>query len=381
MAGQIHTQLKGMTWNHDRGIAPVEATSAAYSRRHPGVSIDWDSRPLQDFESQPIRELAENYDLMIIDHPHLGEAVQEGLLTDLSAVQHRDQLALINQQSAGRSQQSYQLGDGQWALSVDAATAVACYRPDHINEVPLVWTDIIKLARQKLVIIPLRAPHSLMALFWLARNRAFGVAENPDRLMDNSDLKDVLDQLCELTNLVDNNCFQLDPIAAYELMSTQLDAPAYCPHGYGYISYARENFRPHTLAFTDVADAAGGGVGGTVLGGTGIAVSALSEHQDIATDYAFWIAGEECQSNQWVDSGGQPGNGMAWSNAYCNRICGDFLNNTRATLESAWVRPRYPGYLNFQHAASLCIEVFLQGRQSLQATIDTLQDLYRKSRA
>ena len=36
--------------------------------------IDWDAQPLEGFESSPIEELAARYDLIVLDHPHLGDA-------------------------------------------------------------------------------------------------------------------------------------------------------------------------------------------------------------------------------------------------------------------------------------------------------------------
>ena len=60
------TSLKGMTWDHPRGYDPMIAVSAAWSRDH-GVSVEWDKRSLQDFESYPVEKLAREYDLIVID--------------------------------------------------------------------------------------------------------------------------------------------------------------------------------------------------------------------------------------------------------------------------------------------------------------------------
>ena len=65
-------RLKGMTWSHPRGFDPLVACAAAW-REATGVEIVWDKRSLQDFESYPVEELARRYDLIVIDHPHVGQ--------------------------------------------------------------------------------------------------------------------------------------------------------------------------------------------------------------------------------------------------------------------------------------------------------------------
>lgn len=371
-------KLRGMTWNHDRGIAPMLATSEIYISGNEGVDISWDARPLQDFESQPLRELAQTYDLIIIDHPHLGEAVRENLLVDLSSVGRDEKIKQAAEQTVGHSHTSYNLSGGQWALAVDAATPVASYRHDKLDNAPQDWVEVLKLARGGNAIMPLRSPHTLMAFFWLAQNRNAPIAESPDCFMDKDELKTTLDQFNELASYLNPDCFDMDPIAVYDVMANDENAPTYCPHAYGYISYAKDGFRPHILTFTNVPDL-GGGVSATVLGGTGIAVSALSNHKEVATDYAFYIAGAKCQSEFWVQNGGQPGNAVAWENQKCNVLTNDFLMNTRATLEAAWVRPRYEGYLSFQTTGSELIAEFLKGEMNQDDCIEALDNQYRSS--
>lgn len=375
------TLLRGMTWNHHRGTAPMEATSDAFAKDNPGVSFYWDTRPLKDFESQPIRELAENYDLMIIDHPHLGEAVNEGLLVDLVSVGRDIELAELAHNSVGHSHTSYQLDGGQYAFAVDAATGVACYRPDKLNDVPKTWKDVLGLARDGRVGLPLLSPHTLMAFFWLANATGSEPATMPDALLPDAQMQEVLARLRQLTEHVPAECYKMDPIGLFDWMASEDEAaPAYCAHGYGYISYSRPGFRAHTLTFTDIAANERVGHAGTVLGGTGIAVSALSSNRDLAVAYAFEIASAACQSGIWITSGGQPGHRAAWQDEASNAQTGDFMMNTLRTLDGAWVRPRYDGYLPFQTEASTVISDHLSGQRSASETIDMVNALYRKSR-
>ena len=77
-------KLKGMTWDHSRGFDPMIATSIEFSERHNNkVNIEWDKRPLQAFADRPIEEMTDDYDLIVIDYPHVGEVAAKGLLQNL----------------------------------------------------------------------------------------------------------------------------------------------------------------------------------------------------------------------------------------------------------------------------------------------------------
>lgn len=68
------TKLKGITWNHSRGFTSVVATAQRFCEINPGVEIEWEKRSLQEFADAPIQHLADQYDLLIIDHPWAGFA-------------------------------------------------------------------------------------------------------------------------------------------------------------------------------------------------------------------------------------------------------------------------------------------------------------------
>ncbi|TFH46714.1 MAG: carbohydrate ABC transporter substrate-binding protein, partial [Lysobacterales bacterium] len=70
--------LRGMAWDHPRAVNPLEAISAEWSQQS-GFDIEWDARPLKDFEDQPLEELATRYDLILMDYPFVGFAAESGL--------------------------------------------------------------------------------------------------------------------------------------------------------------------------------------------------------------------------------------------------------------------------------------------------------------
>lgn len=108
-----------MTWDHARGFDPMVATSEAYEKAHPGVSIRWEKRSLQAFADRPIEEMADRYDLMVIDHPHVGEVAGSGLLMAFDGVGRDADLATLATQSVGLSHASYNFGGRQRALQLE----------------------------------------------------------------------------------------------------------------------------------------------------------------------------------------------------------------------------------------------------------------------
>ena len=77
-------ELKGIAWDHPRGFDPMVKTASLFQKKNPEVQINWDKRPLQAFADRPIEEMAFDFDLMVIDHPHVGEASRKNLIYELN---------------------------------------------------------------------------------------------------------------------------------------------------------------------------------------------------------------------------------------------------------------------------------------------------------
>lgn len=373
-------RLRGMTWDHARGYDPMVATANAYCAAHPDVTITWEKRSLQAFADLPIGAMSDNYDLMVIDHPHVGEVARGGQLLALDGLGRDAELAALAAGSVGLSHPSYEFDGRQWGLAIDAATPVACYRADRIAGAPADWEGVLELARAGEVGFALIPINALMTFFGIARNLGFVIAEDPGLLIAPEEAAQVLDILRDITGLMDPRCLQLDPIGIYEWMGRTADAPAYSPFGYGYTNYSRNNYCAYPLTFADAPGFDGAGPGGTVLGGTGIAVSARTAHAEVAVDYAFWIAGAECQKGLYFESGGQPGHAAAWEDDNCNAAARNFFRNTRATLENAWLRPRYDGYMGLQDRAGDIVHACLRGDANVADATRALQAAYTESR-
>ena len=129
--------LNGIAWDHPRGYEPLKATSAAFSKIHPEVNIEWDIRSLKEFGDMPIEDLIESYDLITIDHPYMGQANANNLLLPLDNLIPSYSLEKLKEESVGPSYQSYNYNGNLYALAVDAAALVSAYREDLILKLGL----------------------------------------------------------------------------------------------------------------------------------------------------------------------------------------------------------------------------------------------------
>ncbi len=369
-------KLKGMTWSHPRGYDPMVAGAAQWLADK-GVEIEWEKRSLQDFETFPVEELARNFDMIVIDHPHVGQITKEGCLLPLDVPGRETELKALADGSVGQSFPSYNWQGRQWAFPLDAATQVQAWRPDLMDRPATSWGEVLRLARAGKVLLPLRSPHSLMCFYTLVANAGTPCSVEGELISVEDGVK-AFEQLREIASLVKPKCFGMDPIAVFEEMAKPDSDIACSPLIYGYVNYAMPGFRDRLIRFADIP-AGAAGVAGSALGGTGIAVSAFSKHPEAAIDFAYWIASGDVQKGLYAASNGQPGHADAWEDDTVNNATSGFYRDTRATLEGAWVRPRHDGYMPFQEAASERINKGLRENEKAEVVIADLNRLFRES--
>ena len=138
-----------------------------FCERHSGLTIEWEARSLQEFGEGTVQALADNYDLVIIDHPYMGQVAQEQCFLPLDEHFTPVQLRELERDSVGASYRSYYFEGHQWALPVDAAAQVAGYRADLLEangfKVPQTWEEVLK-------------PRQIPARFCESRLIAIGLA-------------------------------------------------------------------------------------------------------------------------------------------------------------------------------------------------------------
>jgi multiple sugar transport system substrate-binding protein len=205
-----------------------------------------------------------------------------------------------------------------------------------------------------------------------------GCATSEDRLFDPDVATLCLEELRELASYMPATIYDMNPISLYEAIAAS-DEFAYCPFAYTYSNYSRSGFAPNPLLFANPVPLKDGTPLRTVLGGTGIAVSAECAYQETAIAFCLFVAGRDCQSHLYGMCGGQPASRTAWQNPLLNRISGNFFERTLVSIESAYVRPRYPGYIALQRSAGAPIADFLRGKATVTQTLKSVDHLYRQS--
>jgi multiple sugar transport system substrate-binding protein len=374
--------LTGITWNHTRGYLPLVAAAQRFADRDPGIEIVWHKRSLQEFADAPIERLAESFDLLVIDHPFVGYAARHPTLLPLDEVFPADYLVDQAANSIGRSFESYNFGGHLWALAIDAATPVSAHRPDllerHGVTLPETWAELLALARLGHVALPMIPVDALMAFYMLC----LALGEEPfvsdDEVVSSSTAVAALEALRELVAYCEPACLDRNPIRTYEAMVARDDV-IYCPFAYGYSTYAQPTYADPPLKFGGLVTLDGRRLRST-LGGTGLAISRRCQDLDLAIAYARFVASPDCQRGLYVRAGGQPGHRAAWLDPVVNAGAGDFYRDTLPTLDEAYLRPRYCGYIPFQDRAGEMVHAHLRDSGDPRRTLDEINHHYRESR-
>ena len=375
--------LKGITWNHSRGFVPMAATAQRFSELNPQVNITWEKRSLQQFADLSIQQLAERYDLLVIDHPWAGFAAKTGSILPFN--QHLSAEYLKDQEinSVGHSYESYRYDGHQWALAIDAATPVASSRPDLLAQygenLPKTYDELLALAKKGLVAFPVIPIDSLMTFYTFCCSLGEDPCQQEHTVISQATGIRALQLYRELAKNINPVCFHKNPIQIYELM-TLTDEVAYCPFAYGYSNYSRNKYARKLLHFHDMVTLDGKTNLRSSLGGTGIAVSSNCQHVDIAMAYAGFVASPNCQQGLFTDNGGQPGHLSAWTNGGTNAITHNYFLNTLPALQRAYLRPRYFGHMFFQdHAGDMVRNYLMNGGDEVEI-LKQLDNLYVQSK-
>ncbi len=373
--------LKGITWNHSRGITPLLAASQRFSELHPGVEISWTKRTLQEFADFPIEKLTEQYDLLIIDHPWVGCAAATNCVLPLNEYLSAAYLHDQEKNSVGFSHPSYNYNNQQWALAIDAATPAASYRKDLLEknnvQIPQTWDDLIALAQTGVVALPAIPIDMLMNFYSFCIAHGKAPFENNDEVVDRATGIKAIETMKELYSLVSRKMYTCNPIAVAELMSTT-DKYWYCPFAYGYSNYSRKGYAKNILHYSDVVSYNGKKIQ-TTIGGTGLSVSAHSRHKEVAINFAAMVVSGEMQRTMYVQHGGQPGHRSAWVDVDANSLTNNFFTSVLPVMDNGYVRPRYNGYLRFQDNAGAPLQKCIMHNEDINAALDEMNNIYQQS--
>ncbi len=356
--------LRGIAWNHTRGFVPMVATAQRFEELNPDVSIQWQKRSLQAFADASMAELAANFDLIVMDHPHTALAATEGLLLPFEDWLPAEFLADQAANSVGASHESYRFNGKQWTLATDAATPIATWRPDlverHGISLPRTWDAVLELARDGFVSVSAFPIDVLMHSYMFCAALGEEPFAREDGMASDDVLAGALEELRKLVSLCDPACLDRNPIRTAE--------------------WSRPLYADHTLKAGGLVEHAGKRLRST-LGGAGVAVSAHTKHPRACMDYAMFSASPDVQKGVYFESGGQPGHRAAWTSDAVNAASHGFFRDTLQTLDEALMRPKFPGYMRFQDEATPLAHDAVSGKRTPADAAREINALYRLCRA
>jgi len=376
------TELHGIAWDHSRAFPPLVAATQRYEEHHPEARVRWDKRSLHEFGHMPIDQLADRFDLIVIDHPWAAFCFNRGLVHDLrprlSDAEYRD----FEANAVGPAFESYCYEGSLLALPIDAAAPAPSWRPDllerHGRDAPATLDDAIALADEGLAVMPAFAPDLFLNWAMLLHALDARPFHGAETIADEAPALEAMDLLRRLAEGMPPAIFDWNPIRIAEHMTRENDV-AYCAFAYSYGNYCRPHFAPRPLRYGNLPTLADGTPLRSIVGGTGLAVTRRCADVDAALDFAKHCAGAPVQSGIYTYAGGQPARREAWLDPELDRFNGGFFSGARQAHESAILRPRYDGYVPLQETAGAALQAHVRGTETRSAAWARINERYRDS--
>ncbi len=371
-------RLKGSTWDHPRGYAPL----LALADRHAGdVVVEWDIRSLREFGEQSVAVLAREYDLVVFDHPSVGEGAREDLIHPLDELVDAAVLDSMAQASVGPSWESYLVFGRPFALPIDAAGHVSVSRDNKTTMGPHTWAEALERATKSAktdtqVALPLVDTDVICLFMTLLASSGVSLFDDDHQVANRDDVLEILEFMHRFAAVVHPGSMDWNPIGLLDHMS-QTDGVSYCPALFGYSNYSRVETPGARLHFGHSPDWANQPAR-PLIGGAGIAISAFTDHPEAAASVISELCSSESQRGDYFLLGGQPGHRDAWTDDACNDISGGFFRNTLDSLNQAYLRPRRPGFTAFQTAAGVILKEEVILASNIEKAADRLDHEWRQ---
>lgn len=379
-------QITCVAWDHPRCTSPVEASVEDFRAGHSGIDIAWERRSLFSFGEGSISEQTDKYDLVIYDHPFLGEIADKNLMLDLKQYLDPEFVDQLRADSLGPSFASYEWDNGLFGLPIDAAAQTAAYRPDLIDgadaELPKTFSDLDRLHKRLAsrglgILTPLKQIDVFCLLLTLSANIGRPVDTQSAEFLPEDVFDECLGAIRKLAEISIDGSSALNPIAALDQMSSRDDI-AYSPFMFNYTNYARPG-RARNVNCTNIPGLHENTPRGACIGGAGIGVSAKTAHPEIAVEYARFLCAPSYQAGKYVENGGQPASKTAWNSAHANKITNGFFANCLATMEQSYLRPRFNGFMPFARLAGPLLVQHLDDQTGSKQVWQEITGLYEQA--
>ncbi|WP_299431709.1 ABC transporter substrate-binding protein [uncultured Maribacter sp.] len=375
-------ELKGIAWDHPRGYEPLIAASKAFKKTNPKVNIQWDVRSLKEFGDMPIEDLIGKYDFITIDHPYMGQADKNGLLLKLETCVSSGALEILKSDALGKCYDIYNYNSHFYATPIDAAALVASYRKDLLKNTGLSFPKnreelkgFYKKLPSEFSVAWALCPTDIWCTFLSLCAQNYGKGFIQNQYINSQVGVEALDDIKFHATHSYPESLNWNPIQILDSMGNE-DEIIYSPYLFGYTNYSRKNYTKNIVHFTNSPVGRQQNVS-TIMGGVGLAVSALCKHPSIAANFVMYAASAAIQKGVFTLNGGQPASKTAWENAENNVLCNNFFKDTKLTIENAYIRPQHPGWNQFQeHGADIIHEGILKNISS-EIIMKDLNELYK----
>ena len=368
--------LKVVAWDDPRCVTPLEAAGKIWKEKQ-NQDIGIIRRPLTDFNDQPLAQLSPLCDVMIIDYPHIAQALHEGAITSIDELLDSKAIENIAFNAVGPAQDSFIVDGRHTALASDTACHVSAFRQcvldKYKTDIPKSWEEVIALSENYpgSVAVALYQTDAISCLMSLTAGYGIGLDGGEKLFTDQDKAVNSIERIIELASIVDPRCWESTPQAVYR-WATKENKVAYLPLTFGYSHLGKtENgawrFGPPPTGC------------GSLLGGAGMAVSSQTKIQQDAVAFTHWycdVEGQLLAGRNW----GQPAGKSAWEDSIANEMTAGFYAATRATQENAYVRPRATWWPELQKQAGIALVKMLQTKEKASDIVSQLEKIYAKHR-
>ena len=380
------TTISGMAWDHRRCWGPLDA-DVDRARAEDGLEIRWDRRSLYSFGEGDLRPFVDRHDLVIFDHPFVGDIARDGLMLDLADFLTPADMTVFRQLNVGASFRSYEFEGGVYGLPIDSAATTSAWRADLMEaggfEVPVTLEDVIALgrnarARDKWIAWAAKPTDLMCAYIAMIASWGVDVGRMAGPFVPRDMSEAAIARIMELREVIHPDSFVWNPIQLFDHMTSQDDV-LFTPYAFNYITYATCGSRALTFGppprLSDRIRPRG------LLGGAGIGISARSANPEAAFRYAMTLVSPAFQAGPYVANGGQPGMRSAWLSTECDAATNGFFSNCLQAMDDAYLRPTLPGFVGFFHEATLRLAAVVNEGASHAAFFDWQTDTYDALRA
>jgi multiple sugar transport system substrate-binding protein len=375
------TILKGLSWGHRRATGPLQPLVDRFRSDNPDVEVEWTVRPLSDFEHQGLAAVAEQFDLIIYDHPFSGDVVASGAFVALD--QHMPGLGVEDDERfVGKSLASYRYGGGVWGAPIDGATQHGLYRADLLGDrpLPVSWDEVLLLGaalrgRGLFIGMACETPHAVLTLAALMANAGSPWSADPALKfsIDRSALQQALEQVSAVLEYCPPEAIGWNSIDLHDQMVARDDV-VYAPCVYGYATYGESDLR-RRLSFAPFPGTTEPYQAQTAIGGTAVGLSRHCEERAAALRFIAFLLSDMAQRQIIPAHHGQPALAAAWDDAVTDQRFNGYFSDIRSTIDAAWIRPRLPGYPNFQKEAGILVRRLLAQEIASEAGLDGIMAL------